>query len=231
MAARQGGSGGLRAWLAPQQSWGASLALLLLRLTVGWGLLLPGAEKLMKLNGGCLEDPAPRCEADAKAGCAADQACLDLSHARCKDERVVACKEAAAASERFFSGLRLFDRDDLALPGGGRINMLAAGVVELFGGVALILGLLARLWSIPAAFTMFVAMAAAHADRFTPKLEFVHETAWLYLVMLALILAMGPGRLAVDAWFAARTAGKSAGSGGKSSGKSGGKASGNDGGK
>ena len=67
---------------------------------------------------------------------------------------------------------------------------------ELACSMAFIIGFLYRLAMIPMIFTMCVAFFIVHADDpFAVK-----ELAFVYLVVLALMYIVGPGKFAVDRW-------------------------------
>jgi len=75
---------------------------------------------------------------------------------------------------------------------------LAAGT-EFFGGILVLLGLGARLASLPMAFTMVVAIATAKwadVDGLTTLLGFEE---WSYIVFFVWIALAGPGPLSLDA--------------------------------
>jgi putative oxidoreductase len=75
---------------------------------------------------------------------------------------------------------------------------LAAGT-EFFGGILVLLGLGARLASLPLAFTMVVAIATAKwadVDGLTTLLGFEE---WSYIVFFIWIAVAGPGPLSLDA--------------------------------
>jgi putative oxidoreductase len=91
--------------------------------------------------------------------------------------------------------------------------------VELLGGVAMLLGALVPLISVPMAAVLLVAMFTVHVQfGFTSiKLMAVTasgpqfgppgiETDLLYLACLATLLLAGPGPLSVDTWIAGRVA-------------------------
>ncbi len=85
------------------------------------------------------------------------------------------------------------------------LNAYMAGGAEFFGGLLLLVGVLARLVSIPVAFTMFVAAFMVHRHAFSSQhggLEYPLTLA----VVTAGIGLIGPGRLTlVNAIKAART--------------------------
>jgi uncharacterized membrane protein YphA (DoxX/SURF4 family) len=198
-----GGSllGKLRAHLVPQRAFGVSLALLVLRVTAGAGLYEAGKGKLLKLSGECAEDPMPDCEKDARESCQ-DAKCKADVPATCMKQRKAECEAQGQKAIEWFGGLTLFGKENLKLPGGGKLNYTVAAVQESAFGAAVAVGVVARLAAIPAAATMFVAMATAHWDSFNRNLDFTSEIAFAYLAMLLAVIVMGPGLLSVDALFA-----------------------------
>jgi putative oxidoreductase len=94
-------------------------------------------------------------------------------------------------------------RDDFGVPF-PELNAHVASYTELVGGLAVLLGLGARLAALPLAFTMLVAIATAkrgelsgfNFDGFTTLLGF---SEWSYLVMFLVIAIAGPGPLSLDA--------------------------------
>jgi len=86
-----------------------------------------------------------------------------------------------------------------------KLNAIAAGSVECFGGVLLALGLFARPVSIPLIFTMIIAYVTAdnealHAITSDPD-KFVSAAPFLFLLAAVIVLAFGPGKLSLDALF------------------------------
>ena len=75
-------------------------------------------------------------------------------------------------------------------------------VVELVGGICLILGLFARLASIPLAITMIVALFTAHLSESSQIFEnpqrFINQLPFTYLLVSLIILCFGPGRFSID---------------------------------
>ncbi len=189
----------LRDHLLPQRSWLAALVLLLVRVTVGYGLADAGVAKFRAMAGECAEDPLPDCEVQGRKACT-DAACQSQVPGRCVDERRKACAVSGQEKLKWFGGLHLFGRPNLTLPGGGKLNFTLAASVELLAGALLLLGLLARLAAVPAVVVMAVAMAAAHWDTVNGHLGFTGELAFNYMVLAAVIACFGPGRLAIDAW-------------------------------
>lgn len=90
----------------------------------------------------------------------------------------------------------------LSLPA-PKLNALAAGSTEFFGGSLLALGLFARPASVPLIFTMIVAYATADSEAlhaiFSEPDKFVTAAPFLFLLAALVVLAFGPGRLALDA--------------------------------
>lgn len=183
----------------PAQPASTSAMLLVLRVTLGLGLAIAGWGKLGPQFGICNEPMVVDCEAEQREACGGDAICEGLVPARCKDERRAACREKAESAKRYFGGLRLFGPEGTELPGGGELNLLACGVVELLGGLLLALGLLARPTAIPVAFTMAVAMASAHWGSVGISGAFLSEPAFLYLLLATTVLVSGPGAWSIDA--------------------------------
>lgn len=84
------------------------------------------------------------------------------------------------------------------------LNMLwVAGVIELFGGALLVLGLLTRLAAFLAALLMVMAYLTAHAAWF-PTLN-NGELAAMYFLVYFVIFAKGAGPISLDAqWLGKR---------------------------
>lgn len=89
-----------------------------------------------------------------------------------------------------------------------QLNAIAAGSVECFGGLLLLAGLFARPVSVPLAFTMLVAYATADREAlqaiFSDPDKFTSAAPFLFLFAALIVLAFGPGRFSVDAWWASR---------------------------
>jgi putative oxidoreductase len=91
----------------------------------------------------------------------------------------------------------------LHIPAAAFQARLAAGT-EFFGGILVLVGLGARLASLPMAFTMVVAILTAkraEVDGLTTLLGFEE---WSYLVFFVWIALAGPGPLSLDALIAKR---------------------------
>ena len=95
---------------------------------------------------------------------------------------------------------------DIPLP---KLNALAAGATELLGGLLLALGLFARPATVPLIITMIVAYATADSEAlraiFSEPDGFVTAAPFLFLLASLVVLAFGPGRLSLDAWFSRKS--------------------------
>lgn len=95
-----------------------------------------------------------------------------------------------------------FESLNIPLP---KVNAVMAGGTECVGGALLALGLFARPASVPLIFCMGVAYATADRDallaiRSDPD-KFVTAAPFLFLLAALVVLAFGPGKLALDALF------------------------------
>jgi len=86
-----------------------------------------------------------------------------------------------------------------------KLNAIMAGSTECFGGALLALGLFARPASVPLIGTMIVAYATTEREALSvitsnPD-KFVTATPFLFLLASLIVLAFGPGKLALDAFF------------------------------
>jgi putative oxidoreductase len=92
------------------------------------------------------------------------------------------------------------------------VNATLAGGTEFLGGIALVLGLGARVAALPLLFTMGVAYATAEHDAlaaiFTDPDKFTGATPFLFMYTILLVLAFGPGLLSVDHWLGRTSAAK-----------------------
>lgn len=83
-----------------------------------------------------------------------------------------------------------------------KLNAMAAGSVECFGGMLLILGLGSRLISVPLASTMVVAYLTAHIDEvkhiFTNPDGVITAPPFLFLATALIVLAFGGGFFSLD---------------------------------
>ena len=91
---------------------------------------------------------------------------------------------------------------DLGLPL-PKLNAIAAGSVECFGGLLLLAGLFSRLVSVPLMFTMIVAYATADKEAlaaiFSDTDKFTGAAPFLFLLASAIVFVFGPGKLSLDA--------------------------------
>jgi putative oxidoreductase len=82
------------------------------------------------------------------------------------------------------------------------LNAIAAGGVECFGGVLLMMGLAARVVSVPLAFTMAVAYVTADREAlrliFSDPDRFTAAAPFMFLLVSLIVLAFGPGAVSLD---------------------------------
>jgi putative oxidoreductase len=86
-------------------------------------------------------------------------------------------------------------------------NAALAGSTECFGGLLLLVGLGARLVSLPLAFVCVVAYLTAEFDKlkqiFTDPDKFLSADPFLFMLAAIIVFAFGPGIFSVD-WLIAR---------------------------
>jgi putative oxidoreductase len=85
-----------------------------------------------------------------------------------------------------------------------RLNAIVVACTECFGGVALTIGLAARLAALPLAITMVVAISTALLPDVSSALELVSLSEFAYLVMFLNLALTGPGRFSIDHWLTQR---------------------------
>lgn len=82
------------------------------------------------------------------------------------------------------------------------VNAMIAGGTECLGGCLLVLGLYARLASVPLIVTMLVAYATAEREALAAITsdpdKFTAAAPFLFLLTAVLVLAFGPGTFSVD---------------------------------
>jgi putative oxidoreductase len=84
-------------------------------------------------------------------------------------------------------------------------NAVLVGCTEFFGGICLVLGLGTRFATVPLTVSMIVAyLTDERATAFKSLDNFTAAAPYQFLLACLVIMAFGPGRVAVDAWFAAR---------------------------
>jgi putative oxidoreductase len=89
--------------------------------------------------------------------------------------------------------------ESLGIPAPGFHAYLVGGV-EMVGGILLVVGLLSRAAAAPLAVAMIVAYLTAHREEaFQGISEFTGESPFAFLLVSLVILAFGPGRVALDA--------------------------------
>ncbi len=81
--------------------------------------------------------------------------------------------------------------------------------VELIGGALVLLGLFARLASLPLIGSMAVAIITAKADEVHGLSDLFGLVEWTYLVLLAWVALAGPGRVSLDQLLFSRRAAES----------------------
>jgi putative oxidoreductase len=85
------------------------------------------------------------------------------------------------------------------------LNVYISATTELTGGVLLMIGLFSRIISVPLLFNFCVAYLTASRDEVKAVLhfrgfdDFINDSAFPFLVTSLLILAFGPGKIALDA--------------------------------
>lgn len=79
---------------------------------------------------------------------------------------------------------------------------ILAGATECFGGLLLLAGLCARLISIPLTILLTVAYLTADLDRvkaiFSDPDKFLTADEFLFLFVVVLVFAFGPGKFSID---------------------------------
>jgi putative oxidoreductase len=87
------------------------------------------------------------------------------------------------------------------------INVYISAFTEITGGVLLMLGLGARLFSIPLVFNFIVAYASASRDTFKELFQgmlqkgyddFINDAAFPFLMLALIMIAFGPGKASID---------------------------------
>jgi putative oxidoreductase len=79
------------------------------------------------------------------------------------------------------------------------LNARVASVTELFGGIAVLIGLGTRLVCIPLTFTMLVAIVTAKRDEVDGLIAFASLNEWAYAAIFIALVLIGPGKVSVDA--------------------------------
>jgi len=90
-----------------------------------------------------------------------------------------------------------------------KLNAIMAGSTECVGGALLALGLFARPASVPLIGTMLVAYYTADREALlaitTNPDKFVTAAPFLFLLAALIVLAFGPGKLALDTFFGGKS--------------------------
>ncbi len=88
------------------------------------------------------------------------------------------------------------------------LNATLAGCTECFGGLCLLLGLGARVLTVPLIFTMIIAYVTAETDAlhaiFSDPDKFVTATPFEFMLTAVIVLVFGPGKFSAD-WVLAKT--------------------------
>lgn len=88
--------------------------------------------------------------------------------------------------------------------GGGTAELLSfyglAGVLEVFGGLLILVGLFTRPVALVLALEMLVAYGKAHLPRGLVPYENSGELALLYMCVFVLLAAWGAGPFSIDRW-------------------------------
>ena len=82
----------------------------------------------------------------------------------------------------------------------GNNEFLLAGIIEVFGGIAISLGIRARYAAIVTACEMVYAYLTVHFPRGTWPIENGGELAVLYFLFFLFTIANGSGPWSVDEW-------------------------------
>ena len=86
---------------------------------------------------------------------------------------------------------------ELAIPMPG-LNAVLASYAELICGFLLVIGLASRLASVPLVVTMVIAILTAKRSELHSVPDLFGFVEWTYLVILLVIFALGPGKIALD---------------------------------
>ena len=76
--------------------------------------------------------------------------------------------------------------------------------LELVGGTCVVVGLATRLFSVPLMFSMLVAILTAKRADLHGLFDLVGFDEFTYLVILAMLVILGPGKVSLDALVARR---------------------------
>jgi putative oxidoreductase len=91
-----------------------------------------------------------------------------------------------------------------------KLNAIAAGSVECFGGLLLMAGLFSRFVSPALIFTMIVAYVTADPEAlhaaFSDPDKFTGAAPFLFLLASVIIFVFGPGKLSLDAFLFKKSA-------------------------
>lgn len=72
------------------------------------------------------------------------------------------------------------------------------GYIELICGIAMAVGFLSRIATLPLIITMLVALFTVHKAFLTAPLNVIHEAPFNFLMASLTVFCFGPGRLSLD---------------------------------
>jgi len=85
-------------------------------------------------------------------------------------------------------------------------HVYEVGIIEVVGGICLILGFASRIITIPLIFLMLAILSIAHKEALS-NLKFltdphtlVMQEPYPFLITALLVFVFGPGRVSIDAW-------------------------------
>ena len=91
---------------------------------------------------------------------------------------------------------------DLHIPAPG-FHAVLVGSTEFFGGILLVLGLGTRFATVPLTISMIIAyLTAERAEAFKSLDGFTSVAPYQFLLACLILMAFGPGKVALDAWLA-----------------------------
>lgn len=88
------------------------------------------------------------------------------------------------------------------------ITAAAVGLIELVGGVSLVLGYLSRFFALALTCIFIAAFAIAHPEVLSDHSEFIKASPFLFLVTSLMVLSFGPGFFSFDYWLEKKKYGK-----------------------
>ena len=101
--------------------------------------------------------------------------------------------------EHFEDTVKNFTEWGVPMP---ELNARVASLTEMFGGIAVLVGLGTRLVCLPLTFTMLVAIVTAKRDDVDGLLTFLSLNEWAYAAIFLALVMIGPGKVSLDALIA-----------------------------